>query len=361
MIKPKVLVTSAAGHTGMNVVLYLLEQGFPVRAFVRRIDFRSKLLEKAGAEIFVGNLFDFEHLRNAMIGVQRAYHCPPFANNLLHHSMLFAIAAEEAKLEVVVLLSAWNPHASHPSIVSREHWITNQAYQWMPSVDVVYVNPGLFAFTYMLALPVIKNFGMFVAPFGDGKNAPPSNEDIAKVVSAILIDPSNHIGKNYRPTGPEMINANDIADTYGKVLNRRVKYQNISFNMFAKAAIAQGFSLMDISQFRYFSEELKAGVFEMGGLTDHVELVTGKKPEKFEETARRYINTPSLIHPLLTVGNKFETMIFMMKMLLTSVPNFDKWEVNHGHPILKNATLSQDSNEWLLTAKKQELNLLKFN
>ena len=75
--------------------------------------------------------------------------------------MLFAIAAEEAKLEVVVLLSAWNPHPSHPSIVSREHWITNQAYRWMPSVDIVYVNPGLFAFTYMpvsythLTLPTI--------------------------------------------------------------------------------------------------------------------------------------------------------------------------------------------------------------
>lgn len=361
MIKPKILVTSAAGHTGMNVVLNLLKKGYPVRALVRRKDFRSQLLEKAGAETFVGDLFDFQHIRKAMIGVQRAYHCPPFANNLLHHSMLFSLAAEEAKLEVVVLLSAWNPHASHPSIVSREHWITNQVFQWMPSVDVVYVNPGLFAFTYMLGLPVIKHFGMFVAPFGNGKNAPPSNEDIAKVVSSILIEPTEHIGKNYRPTGPEMIRPHEIANIYSKVLDRKISYQDVPFTMFAKAAIAQGFSLMDISQLRYFTEELKSGAFEVGGVTNHVELVSGEKPESFEETARRYIHKPSLVHPLLVMGNKFDTMIFMMKMLLTRVPNLEKWETNHGHPLLKNTTLSQDSDEWLLTAKQQQLNLLNFD
>jgi uncharacterized protein YbjT (DUF2867 family) len=361
MKKPKILVTSAAGHTGKNVVFNLLKKGYSVRAFVRRIDSRSKSLKKAGAEIFVGDLFDFQHLRQAMVGVQRAYHCPPFANNLLHNSMLFSIAAEEAKLEVVVLLSAWNPQPSHSSIVSREHWITNQVYQWMPSVDVVYVNPGLFAFTYMLGLPVIKHFGMFVAPFGGGKNAPPSGEDIGRVISTILINPAEHIGKNYRPTGPLMINAHDVANTYSKVLSRKVTYQNIPFNMFAKAAIAQGFSLMDISQLRYYTSELRSGGFEVGGVTDHVELVTGEKPETFEETTQRYLNNPSLIHPLLEVGGQFATMLFMMKMLLTRVPNLDKWEVSHGHPLLNSSTLSHESEEWLITAKQQKLNLLDFN
>jgi uncharacterized protein YbjT (DUF2867 family) len=102
MKKPKILVTSATGHTGMAVTLNLLQKGYPVRAFVRRLDTRSKTLEKAGAEIAVGDLFDLQNLQNALKGVQRAYHCPPFANNLLHNTMLFAIAAEEAK---VILIS----------------------------------------------------------------------------------------------------------------------------------------------------------------------------------------------------------------------------------------------------------------
>ena len=79
-------------------------------------------LREAGAEIFVGDLFDMRDLRRALSGVQRAFYCPPFAPNLLHGSLLFALAAEEARLEVVALMSQWNPHESHPSANTREHW-----------------------------------------------------------------------------------------------------------------------------------------------------------------------------------------------------------------------------------------------
>ena len=91
MSKPKILVTSAAGHTGPAAVQQLLEKGFPVRAFVRRRDARATTLEQAGAELFVGDMFDYRDLRASMVGVQRAYHCPPFGLNLLHNTMLFAV------------------------------------------------------------------------------------------------------------------------------------------------------------------------------------------------------------------------------------------------------------------------------
>ena len=44
--KPRILVTSAAGHTGAAAVGELLQKGFPVRAFVRRQDARSEALNK---------------------------------------------------------------------------------------------------------------------------------------------------------------------------------------------------------------------------------------------------------------------------------------------------------------------------
>ena len=118
MIKPKILVTSAAGHTGASAVLQLLNKGYPVRAFVRSRDARALALEKAGAELVIGNLLDFRDLRKALAGVQRAYHVPPFTPNLLEGSMLFALAAEEAGLEVVALMSQWLPHPVDPSIVT---------------------------------------------------------------------------------------------------------------------------------------------------------------------------------------------------------------------------------------------------
>lgn len=358
MQRPKILVTAAAGRTGSAVVLQLLEKGFPVRAFVRRRSARTRQLEQAGAELFLGNLFDFQDLRTALMGVQRAYYCPPFAPNLLHGAMFFAIAAEEAQLEVVALMSQWNPHASHPSFASREHWIANQLYRWMPSVDVIHINPGIFAFVYLLGLPAIIHFGRLMAPFGNGRNAPPSNEDIARVVVGTLINPAPHIGKSYRPTGPDLLSTEDMANILGKILNRPVKYQNTSIAMFAKAAKAMGFPNFEISQLRYYAEDIRRDTFAMGGATDHVALVTNQPPESFEQTARRYIQNPALIHPQLTHVNKLGAFTFLLRTLFSQVPDLDQWEQDHNHPMIQYPRLAIDSPEWQATAQQQQLNLI---
>jgi len=358
MTKPRILVTAAAGHTGSAAVFQLLEMGFPVRAFVRRRDARAAALEHAGAELFVGDLFDYRDIRASMVGVQRAYHCPPFVLNLLHNTALFAVAAEEAKLEVVALMSQWTPHPTHPSIITRDHWLSNQVYRWMPSVDVVHINPGFFGFMYLLGLPAIAHFGQFMAPFGDGLNAPPSNEDIARVATGVLANPTAHIGKTYRPTGPKLISPQDAAETLGHVLGRKVSYKDVPFKTFSKAAVAQGFQLSELAHVRHYAEDLKSGAFAVGGPTDHVLEVSGQAPEDFEAIARRYVNEPSHVHPAVTIGTKAQAFGFLLRMLATKAPDLDAWERDRGYPLLNNPVLALDSAEWRATAERQQLNLL---
>ena len=357
-LRPKILVTSAAGRTGAAAVSELLHSRFPVRALVRRRDARSEALERAGAEVVVGDLFDFDDLRRALRGVQRAYHCPPFAPNLLHGTMLFALAAEEAKLEVVALMSGWNPHSAHPSIATREHWIANQLYRWMPSVDVVHVNPGLFAFTYLIGVASIVHLGLFAAPFGDGLNAPPSNEDIARVVAGVLADPTPHIGKSYRPTGPELLSPQDVAEVLSRVTERKVRYVPTSIDLFVKAARTLGLHDFEIAQMRHYSEELRRGAFAVGAPTDHVELVTGQQPESFERTARRYLADPSAIDARLSVGTKLGAVLTMLRTIVARVPNYDRWERERDVPVLKAPVLAHESAAWRATAEQEQLHLL---
>lgn len=193
MVKPKILVTCAAGNTGFQTTDQLLEKGFQVRALVHRLDVRSKLLQALGAEIQVGNMHDIEDMRLALRDVQRAYFCTPLLRDALSASMVFAAAAEEHRLEVVVALSQWLADPRHPSIHTRETWLADRMFSWMPSVDVVTVNPGWFADNYMAALEPIAQFGMMPMPLGDGMNAPPSNEDIARVIVGALANPAPHI------------------------------------------------------------------------------------------------------------------------------------------------------------------------
>lgn len=353
--KPMILVTSATGRTGSVAVLELLQKGFPVRAFVRRKNVRSEILLKAGAEIFVGDLFNINDIRQSLVNIQRAYHCPPFAPNLLHGTMLFAIAAEEAKLEVVALMSGWNAHPNHPALLTREHWIANNIYRMMPTVDVIHINPGLFAWTYLFGLSPIVHFGMLVAPWGNGMNAPPANEDIGSVAACVLMVPSNHIGKCYRPTGPKLISPNDIAEILTKVIGRKVKYHDTNINMLIKAATAQGYKAFEISHLRYYVEELRGGAYAIGAPTDHVEEICGRAPEPFESIARRYIAQPDLIVPGLRAGSKLGAIALMIKMLLTRAPDLVKWEHERDHPLLQNSTLAQNNPEWVTAAEKNQL------
>jgi uncharacterized protein YbjT (DUF2867 family) len=359
MIKARTRVTSAAGRTGREAVRLLLEKGYSVRAFVHRDDGRAAALRDLGAEIFVGDLFDFRDLQTALKDVQRAYHCPPFAQNLLHNTMLFCLAAEDAGLEVLALLSGWNTHESHPSTLTREHWIANNIARWMPTVDVIHVNPGLFAFAYLLTLPVTAKLGLLPLPYGIGKNAPVSARDIARVVASVLDDPARHVGKSYRPTGPALLDPDQIAATVGKVIGRKVRYRNVPFKMMAKAAKAQGFSTFDTANLRYYAQELAAGAFAIGGATTHVEEVTGAPAESFEETVRRYHANPELIAPGMSHMSTIGALRFMAKMMLTPAPDLDAFEAQRGFPKLGNPLLAHENPAWVSDAEKRQLHLLK--
>jgi NAD(P)H dehydrogenase (quinone) len=230
MLKPKMLVTGATGKTGGATIGQLLAMGYPVRALVRQADHRSERLRKPGAEVVIGSLEDVTDLRAAMSGVKRAYFCPPLEPGALRRAALFAAAAQDSRLEVVVALSQWVADACHPATHAREKWLSERIFQWAPDLDVVTINPGFFADNYMAALEPIAHFGLMAMPLGQGLNAPPSNEDIARVIVGALTNPAPHIGKSYRPTGPALLAPEEIAAAIGKALGRKVIYKDVPIN-----------------------------------------------------------------------------------------------------------------------------------
>ena len=140
MKNTRILITSAAGKTGMPAALALLEQRLTVRALVRQDDHRAQRLRDAGAEVVVGNLGDFGDMQRAMQGVQRAYFCAPVAASALHYGMVFAAAAHEAGLEHVVLMSQWLADPSNPSPATREVWLTERILGMLPDLPTTVVN-----------------------------------------------------------------------------------------------------------------------------------------------------------------------------------------------------------------------------
>lgn len=359
---PLILVTSAAGKTGLPVSLQLLEKGYPVRAFVRRKDARSDRLAAAGADVFVGDQYDIADMRRAMVGVTRAYQCAPTAPNGLHFNAVFTAAAHEAKLEHVVLLGQWLTAASHPSLFTREVYLSDRLAQLSPVMTVTSVDPGWFADNYLMVLPFAAHLGLFTMPLGDGdvkKNAPPSNEDIARVAVAALTDPQSHAGKRYRPTGPELLSPNEIAAAMGRALGRRVRYVDISERMLTKALRANppsNYSEAAVSQLALYAEEYRRGTFAVNAPTEDVLRVGGQAAESFESIVRRYVAGRPELRPSLF--GRMAAMMGFARIIVTPALNLARVQSDRDYVEIREPRFSQDDAEWSRTHEPVPLRAL---
>ena len=349
MSKPTILVTSAAGKTGMPATLQLLDYGFPVRAFVRSYDHRAKRLEDAGAEIFVGDLYSVADMRRAMAGVQRAYHCSPTQTNGLHFGDVFAIAAQEAQLEHVVMLTQWTAEANHPSVVTRETWLNEQLLKQLPNTTLTVITVGWFAENYFMgSLEAVAQLGIWMMPLGDGdvkKNAPPSNEDIAAAAVAALVDPGAHAGNSYRPTGPELLSPNEMAAIISKVLRRKIKYLDVPDWMVMKALISQKFPATMVTQLIIYADEYRRGTFAINAPNNVVRDLTSQEAEDFETITRRAVaSRPEAVR---TFGSRLKAIWNFLKVPFTFGTNPKAIERRAEHVLLKSPTLDRDSQDWV--------------
>jgi NAD(P)H dehydrogenase (quinone) len=292
MLKPRILVTGATGKTGSLVVAELLKVGYPVRALVHREDGRSARLRAQGAEIAVADMSDVERVAEALKDVQRAYYCPPFDPYMIQGALAFAVAAMESRLEHIVGLTQWLSSPSHPALMTRQHWLVDRLFSMTPGVAHTIVRPGFFADDYLVTIGSSAHLGIFPWIFGNSRNAPPSNEDIARVAVAALMDPARHAGKSYRPTGPELLGAQDMAKAVGRAVGRSVRVVPTPTWLFMKAARMGGLPIDLMSGIRYYIEDHRRGAFERGAPTTDVPDVTGQAAEDFETIARRYASLP---------------------------------------------------------------------
>lgn len=347
MRKPRVLVTAAAGNTGFPTALQLLERGFPVRVLVRRRSERSRTLEAGGAELVIGDMMDQADITRALAGVQRAFFCPPWSPQMLLAGVTFAIAAHAARLESAVVLGQWLSSPDHPSFATRQTWLLDQLLPLMPNLAVTIVNPGWFADNYMQLLETIAQLGIMPLPLGQGLNAPPSNEDIARVVVGALTNPEAHAGKTYRPTGPLLLSPQEIAATFARVLGRPVRYVDIPDWMMLKALRAVGLPDFQQAQVRYYVQDYRGNAFGVSAPTEAVQEVGGRAPEDFERIVRRYVTQRP--EARRNFANWVRAMASFARIPLTPALNFRRIENIQELPQPKKSLLALDSPSWLAT------------
>lgn len=342
--KPRILVTGATGKTGGAVAAELLRQGWPVRAVVRRRDERSALLDRMGAETVVADFFDPDQLRRAMEGTRRAYYLPIMHPFMIQGATAFAIAARDARLEQVVQMSQWLSSPSHPSLLTRQLWLVDRLLADIPGVAHTILNPGMFADNFLRLIDFATLLRVHPHLTRDSRSAPVSNEDIARVAVAVLADPARHAGRSYRPTGPTLLSASEMAEAIGRAIGKRVRPVGIPLWMFVRTARMQGVDPYEVSGFRFYLEDHRRGAFSAGGgVTDVVRDLTGSPAEDFEATARRYAAKP-FAQP--TPANRLKAIWNFGRTPLQPGWNLDRFDRHRGFPTPSAPRLAIDDEGW---------------
>jgi NAD(P)H dehydrogenase (quinone) len=293
MSSPVIAVTSAAGKTGQAVVRELRAKGFAVRAVVRRRDLRSEALARLGAEVVQADLFDAGSLSAALLGAHRAYYCPPLSPETGRMLDAFMVAAEAVRLEAVAAMTQWLASPSHPTRMTRDMWAVEDRLPALEGAAVTILNPGFFADNYLrVSMGMAAQLGLYANLVGRSRNAPPSNDDMARVVAGVLADPDRYAGRRMRITGPALIGVDEIVAALSTVLGRKVRALDTPEWLLNKVAAYRGEPRYDMAVFRHYLVDHREGAFAFGAPTDVVEEVTGRPAETFEETARGYLAHP---------------------------------------------------------------------
>src|SRR6516165_2935258 len=347
MTNTRVLVTGATGKIGGAVAAQLLEKGVSTRALVHRDDARAARLRALGAEVVVADMLDILQVQAAVDGVDRLFFNPPYHPYALDSAVAFAVAARRSGVQAVVALGQWLASPEHPSLMTRHHWLIDKLFALLPDTAHIAVDPGFFADNYLVALPFAAQLGVLPVPTGGHRNAPPSNEDIARVAVGALLDPHRHDGRAYRPTGPTLLSAAEIADAIGEALGRRVRHVEIPPRMFMKFlrvnAKRMGFDLFFESGIRHYLPENALGTWEIGGPTTHVHDVAGVEPEDFLTIARRYVNAADTRR---TAGKVLRQIGQFILIGLVPAHRLDRFDRRQQHPQPAQPRFSGESVVW---------------
>ena len=343
MTRPKILVTGSTGKTGFPTVAELCRLGHEVRAVVHREDDRSAALRQLGAEIVLADLYDSKQMALAMAGVSAASFCPPVQPYMIEAANVFAVAAHDAGVQHIVQMSQWLAHPRHPSIHSRQLWLVEEILRMLPGSTYTLINPGVFADPILQLLPAAIHFGMMPNIFVGLINPPASNEDMGRCVAHALAKPELHAGIRYRPTGPDLLSMQEIADTFSRVLSRSVKLRDMPAEAFLKAGRAAGSPDVEVSNVYHYIQESPLHVFDTHGPTADVQSLTGRLPEDFETITRRYAAMP---YARNTFSNKLKAFASMAKLVVTPSLDLARHETAMEYPTPRTPEQSGASRIW---------------
>jgi len=307
-----ILVTGAAGRVGgigRTITHLLLKQGKAVRAMVRKEDNRAQALRDIGAEVVIGDLLDLDSMHRAIAGCEAVYFGMSVSETYLAATVNTAAVAKHHGVKAFVNMSQMTVAQmsiteTTPSPQHKLHWLAEQALNWS-GLPVIHVRPTVLleGFFLIFTSDSVRESNKILLPFGDGKTSPVAVEDVARVITALLVNPQPHIGQIYHLTGPRSESMDFHAQEYSKALGRTITYQDIQVGPWRDALLHRGLPVHLVDHLATMADLHRAGSYDR--MSDDVHTLTGRTPLSVQDFVRKNAEafTPSAKIASVPVGS----------------------------------------------------------
>lgn len=293
-----ILVTGAAGgtqgSTGRLITSLLLQRGIPVRALVHKLDSRSDELRQQGAEVVEGDLLNSASVQAAMRNVRRAYFTYPVTNGLLEAATIFAAAARDASLELVVNNSQFQGRPDDPafrdlqhaaSFRNLQHRLADRIFDWARVGAVHLQAPPYYENVRALVSKSIAEQSTAFLPWGEDATVIPlvGAQDVSRVAAALLANPGLPSQSAYSLVG-ETPTVGEMIEALGRAIGRPIRYVAITDEQWANA-VKERLGRHALDHLSHLWQTFRKGE-ERYQSTDAIRMVTGRNPQTLEEFFR---------------------------------------------------------------------------
>ncbi len=282
-----ILVTGAAGKTGLAVIRALADKGANVRGFIHHEDYRPLVLEAGAQETLLGDLLNEKDLRIGMMGVEAVYHIPPNV-----HPREFDIGVIAIQEAVQANVAHFVYHSVlHPQLEDMpHHWLKLRVEEHLIASGLPFtiLQPTAYMQNITNQLEKIRRDGIYQVPYPvNTRLCLVDLEDVAEVAASVLIDGSHH-GAIYQLVGTGLTSQVEIASLLGKLLGREIRAVQISLEDWQEQVASTGLGSYQVStlvkMFLHYQDH------DFSGNPRMLHWLLGRQPTTLEDCLKREID-----------------------------------------------------------------------
>lgn len=282
----KVLITGAAGKTGLTIIHALAHHQHHIRAMIFR-EAQTSLVHSAGAtEVTIGDIRQRTHLAAAMNGCQAVYHiCPNMAADEHAIGRSVIAAARESGIEHFVYHSVLHPQVEK----MPHHWQKMRVEELLFQSGLKYtiLQPASYMQNILAYWPSISEEGRLPLPYNpDTVINMVDLLDVAEA-AAVIIGNENHFQAVYELCGKENLAQREIVEILSEMLERPVNNQFTDREEWAASARENGLKEYQVetllAMFRYYEQ------FHFPGNPFILTQLLGRAPAGFRDFIDRHI------------------------------------------------------------------------